>query len=48
MAFYARCMLEMSLELAVQDPVYEDMAIKFIQHFTVIQAAINNHDTGIQ
>src|SRR5207253_2234914 len=41
MAFYAQCMLEMALELALVDPTYEDVAIKFYQHVIAIAAAIN-------
>jgi hypothetical protein len=41
MAFYAATMLSMALELARQDPVYEDMASKFFEHFVAIVDAIN-------
>ena len=41
MAFYAQCMLEMALELALVDPTYEDIAIKFYQHVVAIAAAVN-------
>lgn len=42
MAFFATCMLDMALELAVHDPVYEDMASKFFEHFISIADAMNN------
>jgi hypothetical protein len=39
MAFYCQCMLEMALILAEYDPIYEDDAFKFIQHFIYISYA---------
>jgi hypothetical protein len=47
MALFAQNMLEMSLELALTDPSYEDLAIKFYEHFVWIAAAmdrIGQHD----
>jgi mannosylglycerate hydrolase MGH1-like protein len=41
MAFYAATMLSMALELARVDPVYEDMASKFFEHFMAIVDAMN-------
>jgi hypothetical protein len=41
MAFYSATMLAMALELAREDPVYEDMASKFFEHFVSIVDAIN-------
>ncbi|MBX9693336.1 MAG: glucosidase, partial [Cyanobacteria bacterium] len=41
MAFYCLTMLSMALELAENDPVYEDMASKFFEHFVMIADAIN-------
>jgi hypothetical protein len=41
MAFYCATMLAMALELAKQDPVYEDMASKFFEHFVAIVDAMN-------
>ncbi len=41
MAFYCLTMLAMGLELAVEDPVYEDIASKFFEHFIAIADAIN-------
>jgi hypothetical protein len=46
MALYAQNMLEMSLELALVDPVYEDLAIKFYEHFVRIAAAANAAGDG--
>ncbi len=50
MAFYCQCMLEISLILAEYDPVYEEMAFKFVQHFVWISYAmdrIGEHHDGI-
>jgi len=41
MAFYCAVMLAMALELAGEDPAYEDVASKFFEHFVAITAAIN-------
>jgi hypothetical protein len=41
MAFFCITMLSMALELARQDPAYEDMASKFFEHFVAISDAIN-------
>jgi hypothetical protein len=41
MAFYCATMLSMALELASEDPAYEDVASKFFEHFVAITAAIN-------
>lgn len=40
MAIFALDMLEIALVLAAEDPAYEDMAIKFFVHFTLIATAI--------
>lgn len=42
MAMYALNMLRISVDLAVEDPVYEDMASKFMEHFLYIAGAMNN------
>jgi hypothetical protein len=42
MAFYCATMLAIALELAREDPVYEDMASKFFEHFVAIVDAINS------
>ncbi|HVP28720.1 MAG TPA: glucosidase [Myxococcota bacterium] len=41
MAFYCSTMLAMAIELAQEDPVYEDIASKFFEHFTAISDAMN-------
>jgi hypothetical protein len=41
MAFYCVTMLAMALELASEDPAYEDVASKFFEHFIAIADAIN-------
>ncbi|MBC7856103.1 MAG: glucosidase, partial [Pirellulaceae bacterium] len=41
MAFYCSTMLAMALELASRDPVSEDMASKFFEHFVYIVDAMN-------
>jgi hypothetical protein len=40
MAFYAQAMLQISLELAVEDRAYVDMALKFFEHFIWIASAL--------
>jgi hypothetical protein len=42
MAFYCLTMLSMALELAQENPVYEDLASKFFEHFVAITQAINS------
>jgi mannosylglycerate hydrolase MGH1-like protein len=48
MAFYCQCMLEMALILCDYDPMYEEIAFKFGQHFMWISYAMDrigeNHD----
>ncbi len=41
MAFYCSTMLSIALELACEDPVYEDLASKFFEHFVAIADAMN-------
>ncbi len=41
MAFYCGTMLSIALELAEGDPVYEDIASKFFEHFVAIADAMN-------
>ncbi|HLE13894.1 MAG TPA: hypothetical protein VI776_04030, partial [Anaerolineales bacterium] len=41
MVFYSQMMLQIAIELALHDPVYEDMAIKFYEHFLYIAAAMD-------
>jgi hypothetical protein len=40
MAMYCLNMLEIALVLAQEDPVYEDMAVKFFEHFSYIGQAM--------
>jgi hypothetical protein len=42
MAFYCATMLAMALELAADDPSYEDVASKFFEHFVSITDAMNH------
>ena len=42
MAFYCTTMLGIAMELARQDPEYEDLASKFFEHFVAISDAMNN------
>jgi len=41
MAFYAQTMLQLALELALHDPVYQTMAAKFYEHFLWIAGAMD-------
>ena len=41
MAFYCQCMLEMALILSDYDPMYEEVAFKFVQHFMWISYAMD-------
>jgi hypothetical protein len=41
MAFYCGTMLSIALELASEDPAYEDVASKFFEHFIAIVDAMN-------
>jgi hypothetical protein len=41
MAFYCSTMLAIALELAADDPSYEDIASKFFEHFIAITDAMN-------
>ena len=48
MAFYCLCMLEMALILTDYDPMYDDIAFRFLEHFIWITYAMDrigeNHD----
>jgi hypothetical protein len=46
MALFCQNMLEISLELAGEDPSYEDMVTKFIDHFLWIANAMNTMGSG--
>ncbi len=41
MALFSQNMMELAVELAVHDPVYEDMVLKFAEHFYYIASAMN-------
>jgi hypothetical protein len=41
MAFYCQTMLQIALELAIHDPVRQEMAAKFYEHFLWIAAAMD-------
>jgi hypothetical protein len=41
MAFYCATMLSIALELASEDPAYDDVASKFFEHFVAITDAMN-------
>ena len=41
MALFTQNMTELAIELAAADPAYEDMALKFAEHFYYIAAAMN-------
>ena len=43
MGAYALDMMDMALEIAVTDESFEDMAIKFFEHFILIAEALNEH-----
>src|SRR5262249_10641197 len=45
MAMYSLDMMTIALELAKADPVYEDVASKFWEHFIYIATAMNNMGT---
>jgi mannosylglycerate hydrolase MGH1-like protein len=40
MAFFSQCMLQIALELAPHDSSYEEMAIKYLEHFLWIATAM--------
>jgi len=41
MALFSQNMIELAMELAAHDPIYEDMVLKFVEHFYYIAAAMN-------
>jgi len=45
MAFYCQCMLEIALILTDYDPVYEDVAFRFLEHFLWITYAMDRIGT---
>jgi hypothetical protein len=46
MALFSQNMLELAIELATYDPTYQDMVVKFADHFYYIAAAMNNPGGG--
>jgi len=42
MAMYSLNLMRIAIELALHNPVYEDIATKFFEHFLYIAAAMNN------
>jgi hypothetical protein len=46
MAFYSLTMMQIALELATDEPVYSEMAIKFLQHFLYIAVAMEHEGQG--
>jgi len=44
MGFFCSIMLEISLILAHREPIYQDMASKFFEHFVAIMDAMNSVD----
>lgn len=44
MGFFSACMLRIALELARKNPVYQDIASKFFEHYLQIAYAINGDD----
>ncbi len=43
-AFFCQNMLEMAIELAANDPSYEEMALKFYEHLMWISSSLNRND----
>jgi Glycosyl hydrolase family 63 C-terminal domain len=41
MAFFSLSMLEISIELALHEPIYEEMAVTFMEHYAYVAVAIN-------
>src|SRR5439155_13418857 len=41
MALFSQNMMELAVELAVHDPTYEDMVVKFAEHFIYIARGMN-------
>ena len=44
MGFFATCMLQIAMELSEKNPVYQDIAIKFYDHFLRIAEAIHGDE----
>jgi hypothetical protein len=41
MALFSQNMLELAFELSAHDPIYEDLVLKFIEHFSYIAVGMN-------
>jgi hypothetical protein len=48
MGFYSLTMLKIALELARENPIYQDLATKFFEHFLAIARAVSGSDGGEQ
>ena len=46
MAFFSQNMVELAVELAAHDPIYDDMAFKFVEHFYTIAKGMNQPGCG--
>jgi hypothetical protein len=46
MVLFSENMLELAIELAAHDPVYESMVFKFVEHFYYIAGAMNRSGPG--
>jgi len=46
MALFSQNMLELAVELSAHDPIYEDMVVKFMEHFYYIAAGMNRPGAG--
>jgi hypothetical protein len=46
MAFYSLTMMQIALELAADDPVFSELALKFLQHFLYIAIAMEHEGPG--
>lgn len=47
MGFFSLEMMRMAMELAQENPVYQDMATKFFEHFLSIATAVSEHGIGL-
>ncbi len=47
MGFFSLEMLRIALELAQENPVYQDVATKFFEHFLSIATAVSEHGIGL-
>jgi hypothetical protein len=46
MALFTQNMAELAMEIAAHDPIYEDMVLKFTEHFYYIASAMNRPGTA--